>query len=502
MPPICSLRVVAPHGAQRLRRVLAAFQLWSGLLADTTGAAEHDALELVYGDPGGLPARPQRVWIARGDCGAETGSFPLRMDDGGVRLEADLVTLVDQALSYAPEDGTLSFGNFHDERVFQAAPQLYQRPLVNEAFAALKHALLLAAGRRGLLFRSAHPGGADFSFALTHDIDYLRHSPLNRLKMFRAAAKAVRRQPLSRIDGGRLLHHLVNWRAFDLALLRDIEMHHGVRSVLNFSGYLPQAGDGLKCRLLNPDYDVRSLKLDKLLEHFELGIHGSTVTPAHPRRYLAELARVATHGPVRGGRQHMLACRFPDTFRTFEQAGFAYDTTMGFNDTCGFRAGGAVPHHPHHPQDLRPYPFFEYPLIFMDSVLTKDGIFAPQRIVARTAELGVRAAQASMTASICWHDVAFYAGSPLADAYDQALATWRKQRGALLPPAELARFHSAVEAIKLRPAGNAWELTLPQPVPGGLQVWHETSSQRQLMLELRADFRGTVSLERQPVRAT
>lgn len=43
--------------------------------------------------------------------------------------------------------------------------------------------------------------------------------------------------------------------------------------------------------------------------------------------------RAATNGiPIAGGRQHFLRFRAPDTWRLWEQAGLAYDSTVSYAD--------------------------------------------------------------------------------------------------------------------------------------------------------------------------
>jgi hypothetical protein len=74
--------------------------------------------------------------------------------------------------------------------------------------------------------------------------------------------------------------------------------------------------------------------------------------------------------PVVGYRNHYLRFKIPNTWRHLEQAGFRYDTTLGYPDALGFRNGMC---HPYHPVDLNNgeavLNILEIPMIIMDASL-------------------------------------------------------------------------------------------------------------------------------------
>ncbi len=105
----------------------------------------------------------------------------------------------------------------------------------------------------------------------------------------------------------------------------------------------------------------------------EVGLHGSYSAADDGDRLAAEKARLEQlAGPVRGQRYHFLRLDLRRNLSQLEAAGFAYDSTLGFNDAPGFRAGIA---HPFRPWDLErdaPCDIVEVPLAAMDVTLSAE----------------------------------------------------------------------------------------------------------------------------------
>src|SRR5205807_6191871 len=79
----------------------------------------------------------------------------------------------------------------------------------------------------------------------------------------------------------------------------------------------------------------------------EMGVHPGYYTFLSPDQLLQEVQSVRTvlgKSPV-GGRQHYLRwC--PETWLHWERCGRAYDSTVGYADAIGFRAGTCIPYRP------------------------------------------------------------------------------------------------------------------------------------------------------------
>ena len=86
-----------------------------------------------------------------------------------------------------------------------------------------------------------------------------------------------------------------------------------------------------------------------------------------------QLKRVAETQGVRqdewGGRQHFLRWANPDTWRNWEAAGLAYDTTLAYSEAIGFRTGTCHPYRAFDVRERRPLDLREEPFQVMDVTL-------------------------------------------------------------------------------------------------------------------------------------
>ncbi len=85
------------------------------------------------------------------------------------------------------------------------------------------------------------------------------------------------------------------------------------------------------------------------------------------RRRLEALA-----GPVHGQRYHYLRLDPHSNFATLDSLGFLYDSTLGFADQPGFRAGIAQPFRPWDLEREQPLRLVEIPLAAMDVTLAEE----------------------------------------------------------------------------------------------------------------------------------
>src|SRR5439155_26587367 len=105
----------------------------------------------------------------------------------------------------------------------------------------------------------------------------------------------------------------------------------------------------------------------------EVGLHGSYTAAGDADRLAEEKAVLeALAGPVRGHRYHYLRADPHRNFADLARLGLEYDTTLGFPDAVGFRAGIA---HPFHPWDFdrdEPLDLLEIPLAALDATLAEE----------------------------------------------------------------------------------------------------------------------------------
>jgi hypothetical protein len=127
---------------------------------------------------------------------------------------------------------------------------------------------------------------------------------------------------------------------------------------------------------MDSGYDLRHPKIRRTIEWLadrgvEQGVHPGFETFRHPEKLRAEvnLVREAVGDQVVGGRQHYLRwC--PDTWAQWEDCGLAYDSSVGFADHVGFRAGTCHPYRPWSLSEGRELNIIEIPLIAMEVTLT------------------------------------------------------------------------------------------------------------------------------------
>jgi hypothetical protein len=161
----------------------------------------------------------------------------------------------------------------------------------------------------------------------------------------------------------------------------------------------------------------------------EIGFHPSYNTFLDPDRTRSEVERLrracAAAGagdPVRGGRQHYLRWRNPETWQNWEDAGLEYDSTLGFADHVGFRSGACYEHPVFNLRTRTALRLRERPLVVMDASLLeyqRVGHDAVPEEIGRLART-VRRFDGEMT--LLWHNDRL--GSRRARrAYRQAIAT-------------------------------------------------------------------------------
>lgn len=311
--------------------------------------------------------------------------------------------------------------------------------------------------RLGVAPRTLH--GARFAVALTFDVDSVRRwTPIGirgaaaRLKddvLDGRVGAAVRETtglalaPLHRVRGTD-----PNWRFEDLvAQLRRRGASGSTFFVLGshhdpHDGVAPETYERLRPRLLETLLSAGA----------EVGVHGSYTAADDATLLALEKERIETDGaPTAGQRYHYLRVDPHRNLRPLAELGFAYDTSLGFSDAIGFRAGIARPFRPWDLAEDAPLDLVEVPLAVMDVTLAER----------RYANLSARAAWPRLEAlldsaaangaafAILWHPDRF--DPPTAAGWDRL-------------------FYRVVEAVRERggvctSASDIASLNHPNPPP-------------------------------------
>jgi hypothetical protein len=217
-----------------------------------------------------------------------------------------------------------------------------------------------------------------FEVVLTHDVDdplaTLDHGPRDFARQF-GGDLLRRRDPRLAL---RRVRSLAGDRGLDphntFDFLMDVSERHGLRSAFYFLAHRderPRDGD-----FLFEDPWVRELIGHVGRRGHEVGLHTSFCTPRDAALTRAEFARLRSvaeaagvHQREWGGRQHYLRWTNPDTWRNWDAAGLAYDSTLGYAEALGFRAGTCHPYRVFDLRERRPLRLRERPFQVMDVAL-------------------------------------------------------------------------------------------------------------------------------------
>jgi hypothetical protein len=222
-------------------------------------------------------------------------------------------------------------------------------------------------------------GGARFAVAITHDVDV----PWRWTRLGIRGAAARLRDHVRAGRGGPALREARALSAVPLHKLRGTDPNWRFERIFRIErtrtlgstfflmaghrhpadGAVPEAYERLRPRLV-----------DVVLEGGgEIGLHGS-YTAAHDFERLAEekgrLEELA--GPIAGQRYHYLRVDPLANLAPLADLGFVYDTSVGYAELPGFRAGIAHPYRPWSFERDAPLDLIEVPLAVMDVTLAED----------------------------------------------------------------------------------------------------------------------------------
>jgi hypothetical protein len=179
----------------------------------------------------------------------------------------------------------------------------------------------------------------------------------------------------------------------------------------------------------------------------EVGLHGSYRAAADLALLTEEkaaLERLA--GSLEGHRYHYLRADPHANLAPLADSGFTYDTTLGFPDAVGFRAGIARPFRPWDFDRDAPLDLLEIPLAAMDATLAEErylGLSAKGAEPQLTRLLDWGAEHGAMFA-ILWHPDRFdrLTSAGWDRLYSKLLDGVRERGGVCVSAAELASSHS------------------------------------------------------------
>ena len=292
-------------------------------------------------------------------------------------------------------------------------------------------------------------GGSTFAVALTHDVDsvrrWTRKGVANAAARLKRSVVSGRMGPAVREAKGLAfapLHKLrrtdPSWRFSEI--VRETRRRGGSGCTFFVLGGHADPHDGDA-----PDlYERLRPRLVRELQELdaEIGLHGS-YRSARDVRLLAEEKRKLEELGARivGQRYHYLRIDPHHNLEPLAEAGLRYDSTLGFADAIGFRAGLARPFRPWDFALDEPLDIVELPVAAMDVTLAEPRYLGlpPRRAWPMLERLLDEAARCRAGFAVLWHPERFdRATSAGWDAlYWRFLDEVKRRGGRCMPAAEL-----------------------------------------------------------------
>lgn len=307
--------------------------------------------------------------------------------DGGMNCNLDILASIALTLSRVEETFRPRLdvhGRFPATSSLAFREQFLERPILDEHGLAFRQALTS-------LLPGWRPEQPVFRVKLTHDIDdvgvpfQLRSALAHTFK--RRSPSATVRDLFARISSS---------DPMELSLVRklaEISKGRGLHSAFFWKSSPRTPYDSGY-----PLYDPKILRMIGELRknNFEVGVHPSYNTFHHRENLAREIGELksALDEDFPGGRQHYLRWS-PQTWLDWESCGLRYDSSVGFADQIGFRAGTSLPFQPWCWAENRELDLIEVPLILMDCTLVKymrlnihEGLERVRALVRRVQETG------------------------------------------------------------------------------------------------------------------
>ncbi len=167
-----------------------------------------------------------------------------------------------------------------------------------------------------------------------------------------------------------------------------------------------------------------------------------------------------------GVRMHWLYFQPPESFQALEDGGFLYDSTFGYNEIAGFRAGTLQPYHPLNCERL-----WELPLHIQDGALLAEehGDLSRAGAYRRAEPILDWARRLGGVVSLLWHNQSFTAPRFWGEVYRRLIEQGQKDKAWIAPPrAVLAWFEARRNCtVKLSGEGGEWVIECPVPPASG-----------------------------------
>jgi peptidoglycan/xylan/chitin deacetylase (PgdA/CDA1 family) len=328
----------------------------------------------------------------------------------GIAIGADIIAASFYLLSRQEEKTNKQrdvWGCFSAVYSLSSSWQIIETPVVNLYIELLLGLIRKLSQRKGVELKELPrwKGGKRFAVALTHDVDNLRkYSIANAAKKmlkkilrgegsFSAGMGLLKMSVLGRHDSDPF------WSFEDFI---ELESSFGFKSTFYFFSQSTNRRFDPFYRLNGPlRRQIRNISQ----RGWEVGLHGSYESYLSQEMLKNQKKKLegVLNGTVLGLRQHYLRLCVERTFPVQEQAGFVYDSSLGYNEAVGFRAGLSAPFFPYDVNLRRKSNILELPLGIMDGSLFEFNRLGPQEALRQAKKIIDSVERVGGLLVILWH---------------------------------------------------------------------------------------------------
>jgi peptidoglycan/xylan/chitin deacetylase (PgdA/CDA1 family) len=246
--------------------------------------------------------------------------------------------------------------------------KIHEYPVVDYLIDLLLNVLNLIKSNK-LVKKKIWPSGKKYAVCLTHDVDYVKMKTITRL-LYRTYG--ILRSNYRLVERYQKLKELCKIYSLKEDIFDNFDKWIEIESKYGFHSSFYFISRSIIESLISIDrrYSIKKKHLqDKIKELYrkgwEVGLHGyknSYKNLSHEKQLLQSVLG----SDIIGLRQHYLRIRIPETWRYYEKIGIKYDTSLGFYDNVGFRAGTSYPFKPFDIENNCTIDILVIPLIIMD----------------------------------------------------------------------------------------------------------------------------------------
>lgn len=382
-------------------------KMWSARSDLPEAKLVHDSLPVIYGQPLAFESyregESEHTWLRQNEEGIDLG-----LDIFGSAFF--MLTRYEEVASPVLDD----HARFPATASLALREGFLERPIVNEYLEVLwtcMQRLWPSLVRR-------HRTG---EVRVSHDVDWPLSRSGNPARLLKSSAADVlrRRSPSTAVKRirsywgrrrGKFDHDPHNTFEY----LMNMSERHGHVSAFYFITENTAGPIDGEYDLANPW--IRSLMSEIHERGHEIGLHPSYCTYRDPPQIRAEFQNLlqtaddlSISQPTWGGRQHYLRWEAPTTWQGWNDAGLTYDSTVGYADHAGFRAGTCYEYSTFNLISRQQLALKERPLIVMEGTLLGKKYMNLDYTSALEYALGLRARclQFEGTFTLLWHNSHF-----------------------------------------------------------------------------------------------